>query len=217
MIYEFRTYEATAGNLPALNKHLEVAAGLFKKHGLGVMGFWTEEVGTGGQVNYMWVYEDLEERQKKLASFGSDPDWRKQVAEETEQHGVVVARTHNIMLQPTPYCPEAKIAGNVQELRIYEAMPGRLPDLHNRFANHTLGFFKKYGMENVGYWTEAFGTSNRLVYMLGYPSLGDREKSWSAFSADPDWQRMVAESHKNGTLTAKTYNKILRPTAYSPR
>jgi hypothetical protein len=87
MIYEFRTYEATPGNLPALNKHLEVAAGLFKKHGLGVMGFWTEEVGTGGQVNYMWVYEDLEERQKKLASFGSDPDWRKQVAEETAWAG----------------------------------------------------------------------------------------------------------------------------------
>ena len=37
------------------------------------------------------------------------------------------------------------------------------------------------------------------------------------FSADPDWQRVVAESHKNGTLTAKTYNKTLRPTAYSPR
>ena len=37
MIYEFRTYEATPGNLPALNKHLEVAAGLFKKHGLGVI------------------------------------------------------------------------------------------------------------------------------------------------------------------------------------
>ena len=56
MIYEFRTYEATPGNLPALNKHLEVAAGLFKKHGLGVMGFWTEEVGTGGQVNYRAVF-----------------------------------------------------------------------------------------------------------------------------------------------------------------
>jgi hypothetical protein len=27
----------------------------------------------------------------------------------------------------------------------------------------------------------------------------------------------VAESHKNGTLTQKTYNKILRPTSYSPR
>jgi hypothetical protein len=76
MIYEFRTYEATPGNLPALNTHLEVAAGLFQKYGLGVLGFWTEEVGTGGQVNYMWIYEDVAERQKKLAAFGSDPAWQ---------------------------------------------------------------------------------------------------------------------------------------------
>ena len=46
MIYEFRTYEATPGNMPALHKHLEVAAGLFKQHGLGVLGFWIEEIGS---------------------------------------------------------------------------------------------------------------------------------------------------------------------------
>src|SRR6516225_1575623 len=127
MIYEFRTYEATPGNMPALHKHLEVAAGLFKQHGLGVLGFW------------------IEERQQKLAAFGSDPTWGKQVAQETQEHGVVVARTHNIMLTPTPYCPEAKMAGNVQELRIYDAMPGKLPELHNRFANHTMTLFRKHG------------------------------------------------------------------------
>jgi len=217
MIYELRTYEAMPGKLPALNIHLEVATSLFKKHGLGVLGFWTDEVGTGGQVTYMWIYEDVEDRQKKVAAFGSDPAWRQQVAEETEREGAIVARTHNIMLQLTPYSPEPKITTNVQELRIYEAMPGRLPDLHNRFANHTIGLFKKHGIENIGYWTETFGTSNRLVYMLGYPSLGDREKSWAAFGADPDWQKARAESEKNGTLTVKTYNRILRPTAYSPR
>jgi NIPSNAP len=48
MIYEWRTYEAMPGKLPALHAHLEVAAGLFQKHGLGVLGFWTEEIGTGG-------------------------------------------------------------------------------------------------------------------------------------------------------------------------
>jgi hypothetical protein len=53
MIYEWRTYEAPPGKLPALHIHLEVAAGLFKKHQLGVLGFWTEEIGTGAQVNYM--------------------------------------------------------------------------------------------------------------------------------------------------------------------
>ena len=52
MIYEWRTYEALPGKLPALHTHLEVAAGLFKKHGLGVLGFWIEEIGTSGQVRY---------------------------------------------------------------------------------------------------------------------------------------------------------------------
>jgi hypothetical protein len=218
MIHEWRTYEAMPGKLPALHTHLEVAAELFKKHGLGVLGFWTEEIGTGGQVNYMWIYEDLEERQKKLAAFGADPAWKKQVAEETEKEGgPVVARTHNIMLQATPYSPVPRLKANVQELRIYEAMPGRLPDLHNRFANHTLRLFEKHGMANIGYWTEVFGTSNRLVYMLGYPTLADREKSWAAFQSDRDWHQARTESEKNGSLVAKIYTRILRPTAYSPR
>ena len=216
MFYEWRTYEAMPGKLPALHTHLEVAARLFKRHGLGVLGFWTEEIGVGAQVNYMWLYADLDERQKKLAAFGEDLAWKQQVAEETQREGVIVARTHNTMLQMTPYSPVPRISTKVQEWRIYEAMAGRLPDLHNRFANHTLRLFEKHGMANIGYWTEVFGTSNRLVYMLGYPSLGDREKSWAAFQADPDWQRARAESEKNGTLVMKTYSRILRPTAYSP-
>ena len=217
MIYEWRTYEAMPGKLVALNTHLEVAAGLFKKHGLGVLGFWTEEIGTGGQITYMWIYSDLEDRQKKLAAFGADPVWQQQVAEETAKEGVIVARIHNTMLQQTPYSPEPRIKTKVQEWRIYDAMAGKLPDLHTRFATHTFGLFEKHGMENIGYWTEVFGTSNRLVYMLGYPNLGEREKSWAAFMRDPDWQQARAESEKNGTLVAKVSNRILRPTAYSPR
>jgi hypothetical protein len=218
MIYEWRSYEATPGKLPALHTHLEVAGGLFKKHQLGVLGFWTEEIGTGGQVSYMWIYDDLAEREKKLGAFGSDAAWKRQVAEETEKEGgPVVARVHNTMLQLTPYSPTPRLTTRLQEWRIYEAMPGKLPNLHNRFANHTLRLFEKHGIANIGYWTEVFGTSNRLVYMLGYPSLGDREKSWVTFQADPDWQRARAESEKSGPLVAKTYATILRPTAYSPK
>ncbi len=217
MIYEWRTYEAMPGKLPALQIHLEIAAGLFQKHGLGVLGFWTEEVGAGGQVTYMWMYADFEERQKKLAAFAADGAWQRQVAEETTKEGVIVARIHNTMLQRTPYSPDPHITTQVQEWRIYDAMPGRLPDLHNRFATHTLGLFAKHGITSIGYWTEVFGTSNRLVYMLGYPNLGERERSWVAFQADPAWQQARAASEKNGPLVAKVSNRILRPTAYSPR
>jgi NIPSNAP len=217
MLYEWRTDEALPGKLPALHTHLAGAAGLFKKHNLGVLGFWTEELGPGGQVTYMWIYADLEERQQKVAAFGTDSAWQQQVAEETEKEGAIVARTHNTLLQLTPYSPAPQIRTQVQEWRIYEAMAGRLPDFHTRFATHTLGLFAKHGIENIGYWTEVFGTSNRLVYMLGYPSLGEREKSWAAFQADPDWQKARAASETKGPLVAKTYNRILRPTAYSPR
>ena len=34
----------------------------------------------------------------------------------------------------------------LHELRVYETMPGKLPALNDRFANHTAGFFKNYGI-----------------------------------------------------------------------
>jgi hypothetical protein len=182
-----------------------------------VLGFWTEEIGTGFQVTYMWQYADMEERQRKLAAFAADAAWQRQVAEETAKEGVIVARVHNTLLQPTPYSPEPQIQTQVQEWRVYDAVPGRLPDLHDRFAQHTLGLFAKHGITSVGYWTEVFGTSNRLGYMLGYPSLGDREQSWAAFQADPDWQLARAASEKSGPLVAQVDSRILRPTAYSPK
>jgi len=104
----------------------------------------------------------------------------------------------------------------IYELRIYETVPGRLPDLNARFANHTLGFFKKHGIHVVGFWTEDIGTSNQLVYMLGFDSLADREKKWTAFQADPGWNKVRAESEKDGPINARVRNRILRPTNYSP-
>lgn len=104
----------------------------------------------------------------------------------------------------------------IYELRVYETVPGRLPALNERFAKHTMGFFKKHGIHIVGFWTEDIGTSNQLVYMLGYDSLADREKKWASFQADPGWHKVRAESERDGTLVARVRNTLLRPTNYSP-
>ena len=103
------------------------------------------------------------------------------------------------------------------ELRTYTAMPGRLPDLHKRFADITLGFFKKYGIRVVGFWTnEIGGPSDQLIYILAYESLADREKKWGAFLADPERLAKFAESERNGPLVRRLTAQMLRPTAYSP-
>jgi hypothetical protein len=181
-----------------------------------MMGFWTDEIGTSNQLTYILTFDSMTDREKKWGAFQADPGWH-QVRAETEADGPIVAHVQNTFMRLTPYSPEPQLSSNVQELRVYDAMPGKLPALHDRFSNHTMRLFERHGIENIAYWTEDVGTSNRLVYMLGYPGLGDREKSWAAFGADPDWNKARAESEKDGSLTRISHHSILRLTPYSPR
>ena len=51
----------------------------------------------------------------------------------------------------------------IYELRIYDAMPGKLPALVNRFGTYNMDLFARYGIEMIGFWTDEIGTSNQLT------------------------------------------------------
>jgi hypothetical protein len=104
----------------------------------------------------------------------------------------------------------------IVELRIYHCAPGRLPALNERFSNTTLGFFKKYGIEQLGFWTTLIGPSNQaLTYMLKWDSLAERESKWNAFQSDPEWIAKRAQSEADGIIVERIENHFLSPTAYS--
>ena len=217
MLHELRIYTTVPGRLPAINdRFARHTMGFFKKHGIGMLGFWNDEIGTSNQLTYILTFESMADREVRWTAFQADPGWH-QVRAETEASGTIVAQVHNTLMRLTPYSPQPQIRSNVQELRIYDAMPGKLPALHDRFAKHTMGLFSKHGIDNIAYWTDDVGTSNRLIYMLGYADLGARERSWAAFQADPDWQKARAESEKEGPLVLVSRHSILRLTPYSPR
>lgn len=217
MFYEWRTYEAMPGKMPALNTHLKAAAKAFAAGGLGTLGFWTEDDATLLQISYAWIYESLDDKAAKIRAFAKNQEWLDHLARERATEGQIVAGVQSTLWSPTRYFPEPKVAGAIQELRIYDAAPGKLDALHKRFADNTIDLFKKHGMENVGYWTETFGYSNRLIYMLGHASVAARQASWAAFGADPAWQSARAESEKDGSLVANMTNRLLRPTEWSGR
>ena len=105
----------------------------------------------------------------------------------------------------------------IYELRVYHAVPGRLPDLLKRFDTITLKIWQRHGIEQDGFWTTLVGDSNQtLYYFLKWESLADREKKWNAFQADPAWQADRAETEKAGPIVARVESLILTPTAYSP-
>jgi hypothetical protein len=102
------------------------------------------------------------------------------------------------------------------ELRVYHCVPGRLPDLLKRFDTITLNIWKKYGIEQAGFWTVLVGESNQaLYYLLKFDSLADREKKWNAFQADPEWHAARAKTEENGPIVAKVVNSFLQPTSFS--
>ncbi len=105
----------------------------------------------------------------------------------------------------------------IYELRTYEAAPGKMAGLQARFRDHTTGLFERHGMQIIGFWTYAHGGwSNRLVYLLAFEDLADRDAKFAAFGADPDWQRAREASEADGPLTSRIRSDLLRPTDYSP-
>ncbi|MEI7686839.1 MAG: NIPSNAP family protein [Planctomycetota bacterium] len=104
----------------------------------------------------------------------------------------------------------------VYEMRTYYAPAGRLDDLHARFRDHTLKFFEKHGIANIGYWTPIDNKENKLVYVLAYPSRDAAKKSWDAFKADPDWIAAKKKTEEKGPIVSKVESVFLKATDYSP-
>lgn len=52
----------------------------------------------------------------------------------------------------------------IYEYRVYEAMPGKIGDLHARFRDHRMKIIERHGAKIVGYWTPSVGDfSDRLI------------------------------------------------------
>ena len=104
----------------------------------------------------------------------------------------------------------------IHELRIYHCIPGRLPALLKRFETKTLKIWEKHGIRQAGFWTTVIGASSvALYYMLAWESLAEREQTWGAFMADPEWIAARTDSEKDGLIIAKVTNEILQPTSFS--
>ena len=104
----------------------------------------------------------------------------------------------------------------VFELRIYTTHPGKMPNLLERFKNHTTKIFERHGMVNVGYWlpTEQ-KNGDKLYYILKYKSRAAADAAWKAFVADPEWKKVQSESEANGPIVAGVESIFMTATEFS--
>lgn len=110
-----------------------------------------------------------------------------------------------------------KVDNRYFELRIYYCHPGRLDALIERFQNHTTKLFEKHGMENIGYWLPVENDKNALYYILAYPDKDARDKSWAAFSADPQWNEVKSKSEESGKIVESVVSVFMSPSDIMPK
>lgn len=107
----------------------------------------------------------------------------------------------------------------VYELRVYHLNPGKLPLILERFRTRETKIFARLGMQNVAFFTpvEGFLPAETLVYIMRHKSLEAAHASWAAFSKDPEWVALKAETEKDGPFVELHESTFLKLTDFSPK
>jgi hypothetical protein len=114
--------------------------------------------------------------------------------------------TRRLLLLITLIAGSLFAENRVFELRTYVCNEGKLETLKTRFRDHTIRIFARHGMESIGYWIPQDGPESKttLIYIIAHKSREQATKNWAEFRADPEWQKVAAESEKNGKILAKS-------------
>lgn len=98
------------------------------------------------------------------------------------------------------------------ELRLYEMLPRRLPDMHHQFAHEVPPLFARTGVPPpLAFWDCFAGPmTTMLAYLLRWNSLDERMAAWGRFYADPQWWRQYEDAHGGEQMLERSHVLIMR-------
>ena len=112
-------------------------------------------------------------------------------------------------------------SNRVFELRIYHAVPGKMPALEARFRDITSKLLAKHDLKVVGYWvaedaaTADHTLNNTFVFLVAHPNREEATRNWQAMRTDPGFQEMLKSEQADKTVE-KIDATYMRPTDFSP-
>jgi hypothetical protein len=220
--FELRTYYCNPGRLDALiERFRNHTIALFEKHGMENIGYWLPTDNKDNALYYVLAYPSKVGRDTSWKAFLNDPVW-KEAAAKSEESGKIVAKVTSVFMTAAEFSPAIQAsksgADRTFELRTYYCFPGKMPNLQQRFTNHTMKLFTKHNITNIAYWNAVDSAGNppsKLVYMIAYPNGNDPKTLWQAFATDPVWLKAKEESEKDGKIVEKVESVFLKPLDYS--
>lgn len=98
------------------------------------------------------------------------------------------------------------------ELRLYEMLPRRLPDMHHQFAFEVPPLFARAGVPApLAFWDcHAGPLTAMLAYLLRWNSLDERMAAWGRFYADPQWWKQYEDAHGGAQMLERSHVLVLK-------
>jgi hypothetical protein len=112
--------------------------------------------------------------------------------------------------------PVSAAGDRVFELRVYHAVPDKLPALESHFRDTWSKLLAKHDLQVVGYWVPE-GTpawDNTFIYLVAHSSREEAKRNWDAMRADPATQEMI-KSEQADKLVEKIDSTYMRPEDFS--
>lgn len=198
-----------------------------QRAGIGPVGFFNCVIGPGSPfVLSLASYASMAALEAARDKLAADKEFQAALDEYNSMTELSYQRMENSLLYafssiPAIEMPPAKEGGgaHIFEIRTYES-PNEKAGARKikMFDDAEIAIFRKNGMRPVFFGQTIVGSNlPSLTYMLAFDDLTARDKAWSAFGKDPDWQKL---SHTPGLtdpeILTNITNAILRPLAFSP-
>jgi len=230
-IYELRTYHLVHGSMrERLDAYLRDAfiPGA-RRAGCGPVGAFTVAIGPGSpSVQLLVPHPSIADFVSLPERLAADPTYAKaaQPFDNAAPEAPSYASLDVKLMQAFPHFPSVEVpeARRSNKARIFE--------LRTYFSHSDKAGMTKMGMFDTGGEIEIFRRNGltpvffaqdltgprlpSLTYLLTFPDLAARDRSWGGFGADPAWRQLIATPGlTDPEITTGIDNQILRPTLYS--
>ena len=220
-LYEIRTYHCNEGKRPNLiTRFQNHTTRIFEKHGMENIGYWLSTENENDLI-YILAFPNKAARDAAWKSFIADPEW-KAVAAASEVNGKILTGIDSEFLTLNSELTDkiktnSELESPVFELRTYYCFPDKFPNIVARFRDHTQAIFETHGMVNIAYFqtVKEGGSQPELKYIIAHKNMEAAKASWSAFSNDPVWKKVYADSHIDGKIVEKVVSVYMKALPFS--
>lgn len=101
----------------------------------------------------------------------------------------------------------------IQELRIYDIVPGQMERQLHLFKETVIPLFDKHSIKVVGFWETTNQDPQQLIYICEFESEEHLGVAWRRFREDSEWLKAKVENDMKGPSVAKITSTLMKETS----